>query len=150
VDARWVEVKFLDEIETKVSRVFLLAIHSHLYSFALRFFFLQTHAISYSFFSVLQYTVKEKGEKPDTKPYPLPYCLRNPHRNLKSKKTLKIVPRNLKKLYDHEFGCRSRSTGKFSSRIFDISMFNLIFLLRQYSKRNQHGVWDHMLELNTV
>jgi hypothetical protein len=41
--------EFLDEIRTKVLRVFLLAIHSHLYSFALRFLFLQTHAISYSF-----------------------------------------------------------------------------------------------------
>jgi hypothetical protein len=30
-------------------KVFLLAIHSHLYSFALRFLFLQTHATSYSF-----------------------------------------------------------------------------------------------------
>jgi hypothetical protein len=30
-----VEAEFLDEIQTKVFRVFLLAIHSHLYSFAL-------------------------------------------------------------------------------------------------------------------
>jgi hypothetical protein len=30
---------FLDEIQTKVLRVFLFAIHSHLYSFALRFLF---------------------------------------------------------------------------------------------------------------
>jgi hypothetical protein len=43
------EAKFLDEIQTKVSRVFLLAIHSHLYSFALSFQFLQTHATSCSF-----------------------------------------------------------------------------------------------------
>ncbi len=28
---------------------FLLAVHSHLYSFALRFLFLQAHATSYSF-----------------------------------------------------------------------------------------------------
>jgi hypothetical protein len=28
--------------------------------------------------------VKEKGGKPDGKPYPLPYGLRNPFRNLKS------------------------------------------------------------------
>ncbi len=34
----------------------------------------------------LLYTVKEKGEKPDRKPYPLPWGLRNPYRNLKSKK----------------------------------------------------------------
>jgi hypothetical protein len=28
--------------------------------------------------------VKEKGGKPDRKPYPLPYGLRNPYGNLKS------------------------------------------------------------------
>ncbi len=43
------EAEFFDEIQTKVLKVFLFAIHSHLYSFALRFLFLQTHAISYSF-----------------------------------------------------------------------------------------------------
>ncbi len=32
----------------------------------------------------LLYTVKEKGGKPDRKPYPLPYGLKNPYRNLKS------------------------------------------------------------------
>jgi hypothetical protein len=38
-------------------------------------------------------TVKEKGGKPDRKPYPLSYGLRNPYRN-------KSMPRNLK-----EIGC---------------------------------------------
>jgi hypothetical protein len=32
----------------------------------------------------LLYTVKEKGGKPDRKPYPIPFGLRNPYRNLKS------------------------------------------------------------------
>jgi hypothetical protein len=32
----------------------------------------------------LLYTVKEKGGNPDRKPYPLPYDLRKPYRNLKS------------------------------------------------------------------
>jgi hypothetical protein len=32
----------------------------------------------------LLYTVKEKGGKPDRKPYPLLYVLRNPYRNLTS------------------------------------------------------------------
>jgi hypothetical protein len=45
------EAEFLDEIQAKVFRVFLLAIHTHLYSFALRFIFPQTHATSYSFYS---------------------------------------------------------------------------------------------------
>ncbi len=79
------DTKFLDEIQTKVLRVFLPAIHSDLYSFAYRFIFLQTHASSYSFQSFfLLHTVKEKGGKPERKPYPLPYGLRNLYRNLKS------------------------------------------------------------------
>jgi hypothetical protein len=73
----WTQIK-MDEIQTKVVRIFLLAIESHLYSFALRFLFLQTHATSYCFFSALLYTVKEKGGKPDRKPHLLPYGLRNP------------------------------------------------------------------------
>ncbi len=48
------EAEFLDEIQTKVLRVFLLAIHSHLYSFALRFIFLQTHATSSLFLQTTQ------------------------------------------------------------------------------------------------
>jgi hypothetical protein len=68
---RRTEAEFLDEIQTEVLRAFfLLAIHSHIYSFALRFLFLethatsyiflQTHATSYYFYSELLYTVKEK------------------------------------------------------------------------------------------
>ncbi len=56
-----IEAEFLDEIQTKVLRVYLLAIHSHLYSFALRLFFLQTRA-TFSVSTVkLLYNVKEKG-----------------------------------------------------------------------------------------
>ncbi len=51
-----------------------------LYSFALRFLSLQTHATSYSFRCALLYSVKKKVEEPDRKPHPLP---RNPYRNLK-------------------------------------------------------------------
>ncbi len=79
----WPEAEILDEIQTKVLRVFLLAIHSHLYSIASRFLFLQTHATSNSFNRF--YTVK-KGGKPYRKPYryPLPYDLKNQYRNLMS------------------------------------------------------------------
>ncbi len=66
------ETEFLDEILTKVFRVFLLAIQSNLYSVALRFLFLQTRATSYSFYSALLYTVKENGGKPGRKLHPLP------------------------------------------------------------------------------
>jgi hypothetical protein len=38
------EAEFLDEIQTKLFTVFLPAIQSQLYSFPLRFLFLQTHA----------------------------------------------------------------------------------------------------------
>ncbi len=55
------EAEFLDEIQTKVFRVFLIAIHSHLYSFALIFLFLQTHATSYNFYSSV--TVHCKGKR---------------------------------------------------------------------------------------
>jgi hypothetical protein len=46
----------------------------------------------------LTVSLKEKGGKPDRKPYPpLPYGLRNPYRNLKSV-ILKIMPRNLNEI----------------------------------------------------
>jgi hypothetical protein len=72
----------LDEVQTKVS--FLLAIHLY---FALRFIFLQTHAIKIirNYFKIriitvsrvqLLYTVKKKGGKPDRKPYPLSHGLK--------------------------------------------------------------------------
>jgi hypothetical protein len=102
------EAEFLDEIQTKVLTVFLLASHSPLHSFALRFLFLQTPSTSYSFYSSLLYTVKEKGGKPDRKPYTPPYGLRNPDRN----------PEISTKLYVHEF-CSSFK----ESALRDISDF---------------------------
>jgi hypothetical protein len=79
------EAEFLDKIQTKVLRIFLFDAHSHPYSIALRFIFLQTHATSYYFYSSITvlYTVKKKGGKPNRKPHPLPYGLRNPYRNHK-------------------------------------------------------------------
>jgi hypothetical protein len=47
------------------------------------YFFKLTQPLAVSRIQLL-YTVKEKGGKPDMKPYPLSYGLRNPHRNLKS------------------------------------------------------------------
>jgi hypothetical protein len=92
------EAEFLDAIQTKVLKVFLLAIHSHLYSFALRFLFLQTHATCYIFYSSVLYTIKEKGGKSNTKPYPLPFGLRNPYTETSSLRTIKIMPRKLNKI----------------------------------------------------
>jgi hypothetical protein len=49
----YTEAKFLDEIHTKILRFFLLAIHSHFYSFAMRFrdlyFFKQKQSLTYFF-----------------------------------------------------------------------------------------------------
>jgi hypothetical protein len=87
----------------------LLALYSNLYSFALRFLFLQIHATSSGFYSsvlyCILYTVKEKGGKPDRKPYPpsLPYDLRYPYRNLKLENSQDYVQTSTK-WYVHEFG----------------------------------------------
>jgi hypothetical protein len=56
------EAEFLDEIQTKILRVFLLAIHSHLYSFALRFYFFKlTQPLTVSTIQLLY--VHCKGER---------------------------------------------------------------------------------------
>ncbi len=74
------EAEFLEEIQAKV----LLAIHSHLFSLALRFLFLQTHTTSYSFYrSTTVHCIGERN-KPDRKSYHVFNDLRNPYRNLKS------------------------------------------------------------------
>jgi hypothetical protein len=43
------EAEIMDKIQTKVLRVFLVAIHSQLHSLALKFRFLQTRTTSYVF-----------------------------------------------------------------------------------------------------
>jgi hypothetical protein len=58
---------------------------------------------SYSFESVLLYTVKEKGGKP----HPFPYGLRNPYRNLKSENSQECQE-TPKKLDIHDIGFRIR------------------------------------------
>jgi hypothetical protein len=77
------EAKFLDKIQTKALRVFLLAIHSRFRSFALVYISSNSRNLL-KFLQFILYTVKEKGGNPNRKPYPLPYGLRNPYRNLKS------------------------------------------------------------------
>ncbi len=100
------EAEFLDNIQTKKRLKNFLPCYSQspqqLCSFALRFLFFQTHATSNSFFSVLLYTVKQKGGNRIENPHPLPYHLRNPYRNLKSENSL--CPETLMKLYVHELG----------------------------------------------
>jgi hypothetical protein len=78
------EAEFLDEIQTKVLNVFLLAIHCHLYSFEFEISLSSNSRILLCISSNLRnllhistvkelYTVKEKGGKPERKPYPIPY-----------------------------------------------------------------------------
>ncbi len=57
------ETEFMDEIHIKVFRVFLLAIFSHLHSFAFRFLFFQSYATSYSFQSSVTVHCKEERRK---------------------------------------------------------------------------------------
>jgi hypothetical protein len=85
------EAEFMDEIQTKVSRVFLLAIHSHLYSSALRFLFPQTHTTSYSFYSSV--TVHYKGERRKTFP-----MVKEIYTETSSLRTLKSMTINLKEI----------------------------------------------------
>jgi hypothetical protein len=69
------EAKFLNEIHTKVLGFFLLAIHSHLYSFAYKISILQIRATSYSFSSSVTVHCIEEKWKLDRKSYPLPHMV---------------------------------------------------------------------------
>jgi hypothetical protein len=76
------EVEFLDEIQTKGFKVFLLVVVT---STALLEIYITSNSRSILQFLQFSYcTLKKKGGKPDRKPYPLPYGLGNPYRNLKS------------------------------------------------------------------
>jgi hypothetical protein len=117
----------------KSFKIFLLAIHSHLNSFALRFcFFKLTQPLTVSTVHLL-YTVKEKGEKPDRKPYFFPYGLRI-HTETSSLRTLKIMPST--KLYVHEFGFRIHTMSEKKNKIFTMTLsknIKLITVLEIYS-----------------
>ncbi len=99
------EAQFLDEIQAKV---FLLVIHGHLCSFALRFLFLQTHATSYSFFS--SFTVHCKGEmkKAWQKLYPLFLLFKKSIQKPPVWELSISCPETSMKLYVHESGFWSR------------------------------------------
>ncbi len=85
------EDKFVDEIQTKVLRVFLLVIYSHLYSFVWDLYF-------FKLTQPLTVSVKKKGGKPYRKPSPLPYGLKNPRLKLS-----RLCPETSTWLYIHEF-----------------------------------------------
>ncbi len=100
------EAEFLDKIQTKVLRFFLFTV-----TLFLENFFKLTQPLPYfsnsrnllCIYTVqLLHTIKENVGKPDRKPCPVPYVLRNLHRNLKSE----ITSRNLNEIV-HEFSFRS-------------------------------------------
>jgi hypothetical protein len=82
------EAEFLDEIQTKVLRVSLLVIHSHLYSFVMRFLFLQIHPTSYSFC---------KGERRKT-------WFKKLIQKPQGWELSRLCPETVMKLYVHKFG----------------------------------------------
>jgi hypothetical protein len=92
------EAKFLDEIQTKVWTSFPPCYsRSPLYSLPWDFYFFKlTQPLTVSTVQFL-YTEKEKGGKPDRKPYLLPYSLKI-HTETSSLRTIKILPRNLNKI----------------------------------------------------
>ncbi len=97
----FLEAEFMDEIQTKVLRVFLLTIHSHLYSFALRFIFLQTYATSYSFYS----SVKEDNLIENHTPFPI---VKKSIQKPQVWEHSRLCPETSMKLNFHEFGfCRT-------------------------------------------
>ncbi len=104
------EAEFLDEIQTKVIRVFLLAIHSHMYvqlGLEISIFFTLTQLLTVSSVQLLYTVITEKGGKLDRKPikpYHLPYGLRNPCRDLMSENSQDYAQKPQQNLYVHEFG----------------------------------------------
>jgi hypothetical protein len=76
------EAEFWDKIQTKVLRVFLVTVTQQL---CLEIY-ISSNSHNLLCISTVQllYTIKEKGGKPDRKPCPVPFVIRNPHRNLKS------------------------------------------------------------------
>ncbi len=99
------EAEFLDEIQTKVLKAFLLAIQSHLNSFALKFLFLKTHATSYSFYSSATVHCKRESRKTWSKTIP-PSLWFKKFIQKPLKKTLKLsrlCPESSTKLCVHEF-----------------------------------------------
>jgi len=69
------EAELLDEIHTKVLRVFLLAIHRHLYSFAFKFLFLQTHATSYTLSVEAEFFLQNQNPDKSLKGTVRPDCI---------------------------------------------------------------------------
>jgi hypothetical protein len=97
------EAEFLDKIQTNVLRVFNLAIHSHLYSIALRCLFLQTHATSYSFYSSVSMHCKGERRKTWKKTLPTFLQLKKSIQKHKIWELSRLCAETSTKLYVYEF-----------------------------------------------
>ncbi len=89
------EAEFLDEIQTSLKSFppfpFTVTSTTMPWDF---YFFKLIQPLTVSTVQLLC-TVKEKGGKPNRKTHPLPYCFRNPYRNLKSENSQDNAHRNL-------------------------------------------------------
>jgi hypothetical protein len=88
--------EFLDEIQTKVLEVLLLAIHSYLYSFEI---YIPSNSRNLLHISTVQTlcTLKEKGGKPGRKSINTPFpIVKEIHTETSSLRTL--MPRNLNEI----------------------------------------------------
>ncbi len=105
------DADFLEEIQTKVWRVFLLVIHSHLYSLAMRFLFFQTHATSYSFYICITLHCKGERMKIWQKTTPPPLRFKKTVQKTQVWELSRLCPETSKKLHVHEFCfCFPRAT----------------------------------------
>ncbi len=108
------EAELLDEIQTKVLRVFPPCYSQSSLQFSFIFFKLTKPLTVYK--SSVTDTIKEKGGKTDRirHPFPLPCGLRNTNRNLKSENSQDylVCPETSTKLEVHEFGFCTSCKGK--------------------------------------
>ncbi len=97
------EAEFLDEIQKKVFRVFLLLFIATSTALPWHLISSNSHNLFNSFYSSLLFTVKEKGAKPDGKPCLLLYgSIQKPQVWQLSR----LYPETSTKLYVNEFGFR--------------------------------------------
>jgi hypothetical protein len=121
------EAEFLDEIQTKVLRVSPPCYSQSPLQLCLE---ISTSSNSQNLFQFLDfsyctYIVKEKGGKPDRKPYPLPYRLRKLYRNLKSENSQDYAqkPQQNCLFMNSASGCIFRCTVRDERRIININFF---------------------------
>ncbi len=117
---------------SKSLKSFLFVIHSHLYSFALKFLFLQTHATSYS----LCKGERRKTWQKITRYHPFLWFMKSIQKPQKSLRTLK---KPSTKLYVHEFAFRSRrapcttETYRYKVRYFTFHVH-----------KRTYGIWKYL------